>query len=342
MPSWSSPRALVGAWLLVLEPSSPPARSTPTSRASRSLRSATKPPRPPPKPRSRGRPRCRTKSRCWEEFGGGSAAVARPRPIQLGKPTRPIWARAMGSYMEYPPSYCDGTLYVNTFRGRTAAFDARPASSSGRGRDGGAKHSTPAIAGPRLIVLVEERQPEGARPRDGRATVAAATSARRSSRRRSRSTNTVVLRGDRRPAVRRQRAHRARSAGPTTPAVASTPARRSGATASASRRTPARCSASTGATARSSGASTSTAASSATRASTRARPPTARRIFLVSRSGKVYAVNARDGDRSGADASARPATRRRRSPPGACSSAASTARCAPTAPRTATSSGGGT
>ena len=30
----------------------------------------------------------------------------------------------MGSYMEYPPTYCDGALYVNTFAGRTVALDA--------------------------------------------------------------------------------------------------------------------------------------------------------------------------------------------------------------------------
>ncbi len=100
---------------------------------------------------------------------------------------RALWARAMGSYMEYPPSYCDGTLYVNTFRGRTAAFDARTGKLRWSRKHRGAKHSTPAIAGAAPVRLVEERQPEGARPRDGRSCSGSCGRRRRSSRRRSRS-----------------------------------------------------------------------------------------------------------------------------------------------------------
>ena len=62
---------------------------------------------------------------CWPEFGGDpQRTLARPE-IQLGDPgEKPLWVRGMGSYMEYPPSFCDGTLYVNTFGGRTAAIEA--------------------------------------------------------------------------------------------------------------------------------------------------------------------------------------------------------------------------
>ena len=58
----------------------------------------------------------------------------------------------MGSYMEYPPSYCDGHLYVNTYAGRTAALDASNGKVLWQRGGRGAKASSPAIAGPRLIV----------------------------------------------------------------------------------------------------------------------------------------------------------------------------------------------
>ena len=136
-----------GAWL-VLEPSEP------SGSIDTDLEGVTTlvPKKPPKKPRKPRRPVVTNEEPCWEEFGGDpQRSLSRVR-IQLGKPTRAIWARAMGSYMEYPPSYCDGTLYVNTFRGRTAAFDARTGRLLWSRKHRGAKHSTPAIAGQRLIV----------------------------------------------------------------------------------------------------------------------------------------------------------------------------------------------
>ena len=44
--------------------------------------------------------------------------------IDLGIPHGKRWARGLKSYVEYPPSYCDGVLYVNTFKGDTWAIDA--------------------------------------------------------------------------------------------------------------------------------------------------------------------------------------------------------------------------
>ena len=58
----------------------------------------------------------------------------------------------MGSYMEYPPSYCDGMLYVNTDSGKTVAIDAETGKPLWKREGNGPKPSTPAIAGPRLIV----------------------------------------------------------------------------------------------------------------------------------------------------------------------------------------------
>lgn len=62
-----------------------------------------------------------------------------------------MWARGLGGYIEYPATYCDGRLYVNTFKGATYAIEA----ATGRvlwKRQGGKKPSSPAIAGRRLIV----------------------------------------------------------------------------------------------------------------------------------------------------------------------------------------------
>ena len=91
--------------------------------------------------------------RCWNEFGGDPQRSLSRLASQLGAPTKPLWARAMGSYMEYPPSYCDGQLYVNTFGGRTVALNAQDPGKILWSQGGAAaKASTPAIAGQRLIV----------------------------------------------------------------------------------------------------------------------------------------------------------------------------------------------
>src|SRR5947208_3560923 len=80
--------------------------------------------KPPPQPRN-GRYRQLGADRvCWDNFGGNAErTLARPN-IDLGRPTRHFWVRGLHSYIEYPPSYCDGRLYVNTFRGVTYALNA--------------------------------------------------------------------------------------------------------------------------------------------------------------------------------------------------------------------------
>ena len=65
-------------------------------------------------------------------FGGGPSGP-RASGLDLGIPGKKLWARGLKSYVEYPPSYCDGMLYVNTFKGDTWAIDA----STGK-RPGGA------------------------------------------------------------------------------------------------------------------------------------------------------------------------------------------------------------
>ena len=107
---------------------------------------------PPPKPKpSPAAPV--VDRRCWPMFGGDrSRALARP-DIRLGVPARPsLWARGLKAYVEYPPSYCDGMLYVNTFRGDTWAIDAATGKVEWRRRSRAPKASTPAIAGAYVLV----------------------------------------------------------------------------------------------------------------------------------------------------------------------------------------------
>jgi outer membrane protein assembly factor BamB len=90
---------------------------------------------------------------CWNEFGGNpQRTLARP-DIDLGRPRRnPVWAMGVRGTMEYPPSFCDGVLYVNTYKtGKTMAVDAKTGAVLWTDR-GNTRASTPAIAGNRLIV----------------------------------------------------------------------------------------------------------------------------------------------------------------------------------------------
>jgi hypothetical protein len=63
--------------------------------------------------------------RCWLSFGGDPRrSLARPGAI-LGLPDRKfLWTRGLESYIEFPPVYCEGQLYVNSFAGTTYALDA--------------------------------------------------------------------------------------------------------------------------------------------------------------------------------------------------------------------------
>jgi outer membrane protein assembly factor BamB len=88
---------------------------------------------------------------CWNSFGGDpERTLSRPQ-IAIGLPLRHFWVTGLGSYIEYPPSYCSGILYVNSFGGRTVALDSHNGHRIWE-RSGGRKPSTPAIAGARLIV----------------------------------------------------------------------------------------------------------------------------------------------------------------------------------------------
>ena len=95
--------------------------------------------------------------RCWLSFGGDpQRSLSRPT-FDLGIPVRKIlWTRGLGGYIEYPPSYCEGTLYVNTFEGETFAIEAATGKVRWKRSFAGTKPSTPAIDGPRLIVSSQD------------------------------------------------------------------------------------------------------------------------------------------------------------------------------------------
>ena len=102
-------------------------------------------PTPPPEPVSEGP--------CWPAFGGDpQRSLARPT-FDLGLPKRKYeWTRVLDDYMEFPPSYCDGMLYVNTLRGHTWAIEAATGKVRWKRKVEGSKPSTPAIDGARLLI----------------------------------------------------------------------------------------------------------------------------------------------------------------------------------------------
>ncbi len=126
-------------------------------------------PQPKPKPIKRPPPAENVDNRCWKMFGGGpTRSLARPL-IHLGIPVKPpLWARGLQSYVEYPPSYCDGVLYVNTFRGDTWAIKAKTGKVIWRRRSTAQKPSTPAISGALLIVSAKDGTVSALNRRNGR------------------------------------------------------------------------------------------------------------------------------------------------------------------------------
>jgi outer membrane protein assembly factor BamB len=105
---------------------------------------------------------------CWPVFGRDTHRSIALKGVHLGPPKRPFWVRGLKSYIEYPPSYCDGVVYVNSYKGVTYALNAHNGRVIWRRSLGGKKASTPAIAGPRLIVSSLDGTVTAYRRRDGR------------------------------------------------------------------------------------------------------------------------------------------------------------------------------
>ena len=105
-----------------------------------------------PKPAHPGGTPVVSEQPCWPAFGGSPERTLSRPSLHLGLPRHPSWARGMHDLMEYPPSYCDGRLYVNLERGVTVALDARTGRILWRHRAPGFTASTPAIGNGRVIV----------------------------------------------------------------------------------------------------------------------------------------------------------------------------------------------
>ena len=146
-------------------------------------------------------------------FGGDARrTLARPA-VELGLPKRkPLWARGLGEYIEYPPSYCDGVLYVNTFKGDTWAIDAETGKVIWKKVSNAPKPSTPAIAGDNLIVSSKDGTVTALTRRERQARVAAADERDRGVVARG-GGGRRVLRRNRRAPLRRRRRHRPRPLG---------------------------------------------------------------------------------------------------------------------------------
>jgi outer membrane protein assembly factor BamB len=149
---------LVAAWFLVVA-------KRPSGHIDTELKGVSVvPAKPAPKPKAKAKPKQPTKPRvvlaadkpCWLNFGGNPQRTLARVNINLGRPTTSIWARGLRDYIEYPPSYCDGRLYVNTYGGRTFAIDALTGKILWSKGGAGPKASTPAIAGSRLIVTSKD------------------------------------------------------------------------------------------------------------------------------------------------------------------------------------------
>jgi outer membrane protein assembly factor BamB len=104
---------------------------------------------------------------CWPAFGGGPLRSLSRSDIKLGVPGHSVWARGMGDLMEYPPTYCHGRLFVNLEQGRTVALDASTGKVLWSRRAPGPTASSPAIAGPNVVVSSHGGTVTALRQRDG-------------------------------------------------------------------------------------------------------------------------------------------------------------------------------
>lgn len=88
---------------------------------------------------------------CWPIYGRTPARTSDASDLQHGIPRLRTWSLRIG-IMEFPPSYCDGVLYVNNQRGETIAIRAHNRQVVWRRQTAQVYDSTPAIAGDRIIV----------------------------------------------------------------------------------------------------------------------------------------------------------------------------------------------
>lgn len=88
---------------------------------------------------------------CWPVYGRTAARTSDAADLDHGIPKSRRWAIRIG-IMEFPPSFCDGFLYVNNQKGYTYALNARTGGVVWRRKTADLYDSTPAVSGGRLFV----------------------------------------------------------------------------------------------------------------------------------------------------------------------------------------------
>ncbi|MCW2974015.1 MAG: repeat protein [Thermoleophilia bacterium] len=92
-----------------------------------------------------------TETPCWNTYGRTSGRTSDGGNLDHGVPKMLTWQMRVG-LMEFPPSYCDGVLYVNSQGGHTTAIDAARKRVIWRRVTAKTYDSTPAISGARIFV----------------------------------------------------------------------------------------------------------------------------------------------------------------------------------------------
>lgn len=88
---------------------------------------------------------------CWPVYGRTAGRLSDAADLLHGPPKRKLWTARVG-LMEFPPSFCDGVLYLNNQRGQTMALDAITRKIIWRRQTAKIYDSTPAVTPTRVIV----------------------------------------------------------------------------------------------------------------------------------------------------------------------------------------------
>jgi outer membrane protein assembly factor BamB len=99
----------------------------------------------------------RPPERCWRNFGGNPRRSLATGGPTLGRPTKVLWRRNVDDLMEYPPTYCNGRVFVNLEqKGTTLALDVDTGKILWRSHTRGPIASSPAIGGDFVIVSAHD------------------------------------------------------------------------------------------------------------------------------------------------------------------------------------------
>jgi outer membrane protein assembly factor BamB len=88
---------------------------------------------------------------CWPTYGRTAARTSDASSVSHGVPKTMTWQLRIG-IMEFPPSFCDGVLYVNNQRGVTWAIDTARKRVIWHRQSATTFDSTPAISGSRVFI----------------------------------------------------------------------------------------------------------------------------------------------------------------------------------------------